>query len=428
MKKFFIILALFTISSLYVEAQRPDSLKMDSSKVVKLDSLKATKITHPDTVLRIINISPFFSLHVDSSLFYQLRINKNPKNYYWFLKSAPTGLKIDKDNGMLSFKANKSLFLSGRLKYDTEYPVQLGLQNLTNQNDKFDTSFTITFYNTDVVLPRIKPSVVSPVIVQEGEKLTFNVMCENGNFPIDKILFSSSLTIGNFKLPKACDDTFEWSPPYDFVNEKDSARVKVVNLFFVGTTKFNFSDTARVRVVVKDGLDFDMANMEYRKVDSSIRAWVKRLKYTFLQLDKRVKKSKGTRSTIEIASAASTVSGTIWSAVDKNAVAAGKVLPSMGVVLLPVKEAAAPVKTVEQNQATLVRSATKRLEYVLTDNALLGERDPNVITKTETLKKEFRQTQIQLIEVPTEVSENLTDKQLDGYFNNPKVQRKYRLR
>jgi hypothetical protein len=26
----------------------------------------------------------------------------------------------------------------------------------------------------------------------------------------------------NYKLPKTCDDSFEWTPPYDFVTDADS--------------------------------------------------------------------------------------------------------------------------------------------------------------------------------------------------------------
>src|SRR6188768_1782349 len=61
-----------------------------------------------------------------------LRINKNQADYYWYLKNSPVGLKIDKDNGVLTFKAEKSYFLSGRLKYDYEYKVNIGIQNLNN--------------------------------------------------------------------------------------------------------------------------------------------------------------------------------------------------------------------------------------------------------------------------------------------------------
>jgi hypothetical protein len=53
-------------------------------------------------------------------------INKDQKNYYWYLKNSPVGLKINKDNGLLIFKAEKSYFLSGKLKYDAEYSVRTG--------------------------------------------------------------------------------------------------------------------------------------------------------------------------------------------------------------------------------------------------------------------------------------------------------------
>ncbi|MGH2648967.1 MAG: hypothetical protein ACRDE8_15420, partial [Ginsengibacter sp.] len=74
-----------------------------------------------DTLLRIKNFSPYFTLHVDSTLDYSFEINKDPKQYYWYLKNSPVGLKINKDNGILNFKADKSYFLSGKLKYDKEY-------------------------------------------------------------------------------------------------------------------------------------------------------------------------------------------------------------------------------------------------------------------------------------------------------------------
>jgi len=43
-------------------------------------------------------------------------------------ENPPVGLKIDKDNGLLHFKADKAFFLSGRLKYDKEYKVILGFR------------------------------------------------------------------------------------------------------------------------------------------------------------------------------------------------------------------------------------------------------------------------------------------------------------
>lgn len=389
-------------------------------------------IFNSDTALRITNFSPFFSLHVDSSLNYRFQINKDARKYYWYLKNAPAGFKIDKDNGTLSFRSNKSLFLSGRLKYDREYPVSFGIQSLSNPADRLDTTLNVIFYSTDVVYPKIKPSVVSPVTINEGDRLSFNVLCENGNFPIEKILMSSDISIGNFKLPKTCDDNFEWVPGYDFVTEKDAKGERIVNLEFIGTTNFNFADTARVKVVVKDGLNYDIATKEYNDALRLMKIWILRYKYTFYQLDKKIKKTKGWRSGFDITTASTTLTGTVLATTaekdDTKKQNTGKILPSIGVVAMPVKEAAAPQKTTEQNQATLLRVNIKRLDYMITENQLLGNRDPLINAKTETLKKELRQSQDQLREVPTEMSERFSEKQLNDYFDNPRVQKKYRFK
>ncbi len=385
-----------------------------------------------DTALRITNFSPFFSLHVDSSLNYKFQINKDPKKYYWYLKDAPPGFKLNEANGTLSFRTTKSLFLSGRLKYDREYPVKFGIQSLSNPNDKLDTTLNVIFYSTDVVYPKIKPSVVSPVTINEGDRLSFNVLCENGNFPIEKILMSSDISIGNFKLPKTCDDNFEWVPGYDFVTEKDAKGERIVNLEFIGTTNFNFADTARVRVVVKDGLNYDIATKEYNDALNLMKIWILRYKYTFYQLDKKIKKTKGWRSGFDITTASTTLTGTVLATTadkeDTKKQNTGKILPSIGVVAMPVKEAAAPQKTTEQNQATLLRVNIKRLDYMITENQISGSRDPFINAKTETLRKELRQSQDQLREVPTEMSERVSEKQLKDYFDNPRVQKKYRFR
>lgn len=386
-------------------------------------------VRHADTALRIINLYPYFSLHVDSNLSYRLQINKPQKNYYWFLKDAPSGLRIDKDEGTLSFKSNKSLFMSGRLKYDTKYPVQIGVQSLSDPHDRVDTSFTISFYSTDIIFPRIKPSVVSPVYVEEGNKLSFNVLCDNGNFAIERILVTSNISIGGFKLPKACDDTFEWTPGYDFVGDKDSAQVKIVNLMFIGTTQFNFTDTAKVRVVIRNALNFDIATREYNDALENMNRWLLRYKYTFLQLDKKLKSTKTWRSGFDITTATTTTTGTVISTtVNNNKVATPKVLAGAGALAIPIREAAVPSKTVEQNQAGQLRANIKRLEYVVFDCKLSSDRDPNIASKTETLKKELRQSQAQLGEVPTEMAENMSEEQINKYFNSSRVQRKYRLK
>ena len=102
-------------------------------------------------------------------------------------------------------------------------------------------------------------------------------------------------------------------------------------------------------------------------------------------------------------------------------------MPSVGVALVPVKEAVAPSKTTEQNSASLVRSDIKRLQYLLTDNMLIGEKDPDIVKKTTKLRDELTQVQLQLIDVPI-VEDNTNSEELDRYFNSPKVNKKYRLK
>lgn len=417
----YLYLFLFCFVSFFVKAQIPND-------TLHIKPAIENPMPVVDSSLRIINFSPFFSLHVDSSLTYKFQINKNPKKYYWYLKEAPAGFKMDKDDGQLSFRSNKSLFLSGRLKYDKEYPVTFGVQSLSNPHDKIDTTLKVIFYNTDIVYPQIKPSVVSPITILEGTKLSFSILCQNGNFPIDKILMSSDVSIGNFKIPKSCDDTFEWIPGYDFVNEKDQNKEKSVTLLFIGTTNFNYADSARVKVIVKDGLNYDIANSAFKDADSSMRRWIRTLKITFVQLDRKLRKTKNLRSTFDITTASTGVGATVVGLAGKPNNAAAKILPGTGVLLTPIREASAPIKTAEQNQAALIRSNIKRLEYILTDSRLTDDRDPSIATKTSTLRTELRQSQVQLVDVPTEVYDNMTDKELDNYINSRKVSKKYRLK
>ena len=139
MKKL-LLLVLFKGFVLSVVSQQTDTIVPAPNTTTVLPSPYAQ-----DSVLRIININPFFTLHVDSTLNYQLQINKNPENYFWYLKNSPIGLRVNKDNGLLTFKAEKTYFLSGRLKYDINYKVQVGVQNLHDPGEKIDTSFVIVF-------------------------------------------------------------------------------------------------------------------------------------------------------------------------------------------------------------------------------------------------------------------------------------------
>ena len=152
------------------------------------------------------------------------------------------------------------------------------------------------------------------------------------------------------------------------------------------------------------------------------------MKSTFRILDKKVKTTKNTRTTFDLTSASTALGGTIFSSLPGDGgKTTGKILPSVGVALIPVKEAAAPNKNYEQNSASLVRSDIKRLQYLLTDNLLIGDKDFDIIKKTTKLKEELKQVQLQLIDVP--VVEDISDtEELDQYFNNPKVNKKYRLK
>ncbi len=380
-----------------------------------------------DTPLRIMNLNPYFTVQVDSTLSYQLLINKDEKKYYWFLRNSPVGLKISKD-GLLTFKAEKSFFLSGKLKYDQDYTIKLGVQNLADPAERIDTSVTLVFYNTEVLQPKVKFTVSSTLVVEEGKPVDFGVVCESGNFPIEDILFSSSIPISDYKMVKQCDDHFSWTPPYDFVSENDTGKQRTVLLSFIGTTKFKMRDTAIVKVVVKDALNYPFAVQEHASVVGNINYYVLQLQYVFYQLDKQIRGTKRARTGFDLTAASSALTGTILNtSSSKSSQNTGKVLPSVGVALTPIKEATAPNKSVEQNQASVIRSAIKRLNYMVEDNRIIGERDPDIGRKTAKLREELRQVRVQLVDVPVEIAPDVSEKELNDYFNSKKVQKKYRL-
>jgi hypothetical protein len=379
----------------------------------------------PEDTLRIRNLDPYFTLHVDSSLYYQLEINRDPSRYFFFMKDAPVGMKI-KENGLITFRADKSYFLSGRLKYDFAYKVKIGVQNLDNPKDRLDTSFTIQFFTTDVIPSHVKPTVSSLLSIDEGDTINFRVQCEAGTYPIESINFFSNVPIRGNTIVTKCDDLFTWSPPYDFAKETDSGKTKLLILYFVGTNKMFQRDTATVKIYVRDALNYPYAKEDYETTLKNMRIYILRLKYAFFQLDKKVKKTKNTRQDFDISAAATGLGGTVATA--SNSQTTGIILPSVGVAMEPVKETAAPPLTAEQNQATLVRAAVKRLDYIMHDNVLVGEKDADIVKKTTNLKSELKQTQIQLIDVPLEETVNMTEEQLNAYFDNPKVNKKYRMR
>ncbi|HEX8334919.1 MAG TPA: hypothetical protein VF622_20000, partial [Segetibacter sp.] len=316
----------------------------------------------PDTSLRIINLNPLFSVHVDSLLSYRFEINKSLSNYFWYLKNAPVGLRINKDNGSLSFKADKSYFLSGRLKYDFNYNVSIGVQNLNNSVERVDTVFTVVFFNTEIIPSRLKPTISGTIWIEEAESVRFKVLCETGNFPFENILTSTSMPIGEFTPVQKCNDEFRWTPSYDFVKDTDSGKVKIVTINFVGSTKFKLQDTAQVKFIVRNGLNYPIVREQYNMLVKDLNSYILKLKYTFLQLDRTIKKTKRARTGFDLTAASAALTGTVLSTSNNDqSKRTGLILPSVGLVISPVKEATAPTKNAEQNQATLVRSSIKRL-------------------------------------------------------------------
>ncbi|MBN8785725.1 MAG: hypothetical protein J0I84_01400, partial [Terrimonas sp.] len=105
---------LITGFSLELQAQVPDSLKLksDTARVdtsIRTDS--SFTIQQVDTVLRIRNLNPYITLSTDSTLDYELMINKDVSKYYWFLRNSPPGVQINRKTGILHLKAEKALFL-----------------------------------------------------------------------------------------------------------------------------------------------------------------------------------------------------------------------------------------------------------------------------------------------------------------------------
>jgi hypothetical protein len=228
---------------------------------------------------------------------------------------------------------------------------------------------------------------------------------------------------------KKCDDEFKWSPGYDFVKETDSSKQRFLLLSFIGTDKFYNRDTCNVRIYVKFALNYPVAVTDYNALVKRFRTYILQLKYAFVQLDKRVKKTQSTRTSFDLTTAASALGGTVFSSsASTSDQTTGKILPSAGVALVPVKETVSPPKTTEQNSASLVRSAIKRLEYTLSENTLTGEKDADIVKKSTTIRTEMKQTQIQLIDIPIDETTNMTEEQLNAYFNDPKVIKKYRVK
>ena len=373
-------------------------------------------------------MNPYFTLEVDSTLRYAFEINKDQSQYYWYLKNSPVGLKINKDNGVLTFKAEKSYFLSGRLKYDYEYKVDIGLQNLNDPTDRIDTNFILLFYNKEIIPSRVKPTVNSSIFVDEGDTISFKLQCEIGSFPIEEITYFSNYQARSITPVNKCNDDFTWIAPFDFVKETDKDKQKLLELVFVGVNKFSNRDTAIIKVYVRENINYPQRIMEFEKLQAHVQLYILQLKSSFRIVDQKLKNTKKTRTSFDLASAATGLGGTVFSSMpNEDQKTAGKILPSVGVALVPVKEASAPNSSADQNTASLIRNAIKRLEYLLAENTIVGDRDPAILTKSAKIKDELKQTQIQLIDIPI-AEEHLSSKELDEYFNSEKVNKKYRLK
>lgn len=396
-----------------------------------IDSTIVPEIVNLDSNLRITNLNPFFTIHVDSVLNYELNINKDPKKYYWYLKKAPVGLKIDKSSGTIFFKAEKTYFLSGRLKYDLPYKVEFGVQNLKDPNEKVDTSLSIVFYSTEINLSRVKPAVLGTMLAEEGDTVRFRVQCEKGTFPIEQLNFNSNIPIVVEKQINKCEDEFVWMVPFDFIKDNDTARQKILSLEFIGYDKFFNKDTAFVRIAVKPGINYPQRNLEHSMVSQELRSYIQNLKLTFYVVSKNIKTTKTTRTAFDITGSTTALAGTVLTSTgaSESSKSIGKILPSIGLTLVPVKEAISPNRIQEQNTASQIRTITKRLDYLLSDNQIIGSRDVEVVQKTKKLTDELKQARLQFIDLPMvefddRVNQNLADK----YFNDPKVIRKYKLK
>jgi len=141
------------------------------------------------------------------------------------------------NTGILYFKADKSFFKSGKLKYDIPYKVEVGIQNLRDATERAESSFTIMFYNTEVIVSKLKPTIGSTIQLEEGDSLQFRVQCEDGSFPIEQININTNYPISDFRAVNKCDDEFKWMVPYDFIRDNDTSRQKILVLQFIGTDK-----------------------------------------------------------------------------------------------------------------------------------------------------------------------------------------------
>ncbi|MCU0404705.1 MAG: hypothetical protein MUE99_09175, partial [Chitinophagaceae bacterium] len=260
--------------SIHLIAQTDTTIQtVDTSRVIEQPGFQ-------DTALRILNLTPYFTLHVDSVLNYEFIINRPAKEYYWYLLNSPVGVKIDRKSGALFIKGEKALFKNGRLKYDIPYKIHLGVQNLHNPYDKVDTSLTVVFYSTEVVISKLKPSTASIINLEEGDSVQFRIQCDEGTFPIEQITVNSSMPLADYTPVRKCNDQFKWNVPFGIFRDNDTAKVKSVFLEFIGADKFFNRDTAIVRINIRPGINFPVRNQLHKREYDAMFSYIQQMKLT----------------------------------------------------------------------------------------------------------------------------------------------------
>ena len=91
--------------------------------------------------------------------------------------------------------------------------------------------------------------------------------------------------------------------PYDFIREGDTAKQKSVTIQFIGSDKFYNKDTASVKIFVREGVNYPLRYQEYNQLQVQMNRYINQLKYTFKQLDKKIKTTKTTRTTFDLTAA-----------------------------------------------------------------------------------------------------------------------------
>lgn len=421
----FLILLLHNLA--YAQENKTDTIPKRTDSAWKAHS----QLFLQDSTLRIINLNPYFTIHVDSVLQYDLKINRPPDQYYWYIKNGPVGVRIDRNTGLLYFKADKSFFKSGKLKYDIPYRVDFGVQNLYFPSEHSDTSFTILFYNTEIIASKVKPSISAFQYLEEGDSIRFKVQCETGTFPIEQITLNANLPLTSYTTVAKCDDEFSWSVPFEFIRDADTAKQKTLILQIIGADKFMNKDTATITFYVRPGINYPQKNGEFHRINDEMTRYIQELKLTFYAVSQSIKSNKKTRTAFDISASTTALAGTVLvtASENPNTQDIGKILPAVGLTLVPVKEAVAPNKIQEQNTASQIRGTIKRLEYMQSENSLTSDRDPELLEKTKKLREELKQTKLQLIDLPmVEFDQKLSPEEADKYFNDPKVNKKYKLK